>query len=317
MSKNLINLNSEELYLLIKSKINNQINEEKKKEKSSSQEYLFTQEEIFCSKKFLSFDNNNLNEWVSAEFGTDINRKKILSPKIMNSFCSCELEQKRTGIEIKDKIFCSHDNINYKIVNNYIKSTFILKGESDFWVFLHTNGALEEGTVVILFSKLQFYQTVFMSLGLIMKNDDNEKEKDKKYFFRIFQTLQLVETYNRNNKDYIMNKKYESADSSMIKINVTDDGSEKIKVSAWINEGDAENILNGNFYFPINICNKSKDIRNMPFDIYTENYKIMFAGSGESCEIIRFSSETDFKEDYDYLIGCKQGFNSCNCCYIF
>ena len=284
MSKNLINLNSEELYLLIKSKINNQIDEEKKHEKLSSQEYLFTQEEIFCSKKFISFDINNLNEWLSAEFGTDINRKKILSPKIMSSFCSCDLEQKRTGIEIKDKIFCSNDSINYKIVNNYIKSTFLLKGESDFWVFLHTNGKFEEGTVVILFSKLQFCQTVFMSLGIIMKNDDNENEKDKKYFFRIFQTLQLVETYNKNNNDYIMNKKYESADSSMIKINVTDDGSEKIKVSAWINEGDAENILNGNFYFPVNMNNKRSDIGNMRFDISSENYKIMFAGSGESCE---------------------------------
>ena len=42
----------------------------------------------------------------------------------------------------------------------------------------------------------------------------------------------------------------------------------------------------------------------------------MLAGSGDSCEVIRFSCETDFKEDYDYFAGCKQGFNSCNCCKI-
>ena len=243
-------------------------------------------------------------------------KKKILSPKIKDSWCPCQIDQKRYGMEIKDKIFCSKENINYKIVNNTIKSTFILKGESDFWVFLHSKGKLEDETVVILFSKYQFSQIVFMSLGLIVKNDDINMGEDKKYFFRVFQTLQLVETYERNSKDYVMNTKYESADSCLIKINVIDDGSEKIKISAWMNEGNAENKLIGNFCSPVILNNKEDDIRNSAFDIITENYRVMFSGSGDSCEINRFSCETEFKEDYGYFAGCKQGFDSCNCCTI-
>jgi len=316
MAKSIIDLNSEELYKLIKSRIKNKLDEMTNQKKLSSQEYIYTQEEIYCSKKFISFDHNNLNDWVTASFGTDVNRKKILSPKIKDSWCPCQIDQKRYGMEIKDKIFCSKENINYKIVNNTIKSTFILKGESDFWVFLHSKGKLEDETVVILFSKYQFSQIVFMSLGLIVKNDDINMGEDKKYFFRVFQTLQLVETYERNSKDYVMNTKYESADSCLIKINVIDDGSEKIKISAWMNEGNAENKLIGNFCSPVILNNKEDDIRNSAFDIITENYRVMFSGSGDSCEINRFSCETEFKEDYDYFAGCKQGFDSCNCCTI-
>ena len=316
MAKSIIDLNSEELYKLIKSRIKNKLDEMTNQKKLSSQEYIYTQEEIYCSKKFISFDHNNLNDWVTASFGTDVNRKKILSPKIKDSWCPCQIDQKRYGMEIKDKIFCSKENINYKIVNNTIKSTFILKGESDFWVFLHSKGKLEDETVVILFSKYQFSQIVFMSLGLIVKNDDINMGEDKKYFFRVFQTLQLVETYERNSKDYVMNTKYESADSCLIKINVIDDGSEKIKISAWMNEGNAENKLIGNFCSPVILNNKEDDRRNSALDIITENYRVMFSGSGDSCEINRFSCETEFKEDYGYFAGCKQGFDSCNCCTI-
>ena len=317
MSKKLIDINSEQLYKIIKSKIKNQLIEGKKHKKSSLNEYIYTQEEIYCSKKFISFDNNNLNDWVTAQFGTDVNRKKILSPKIKDSWISCDMTQSRSGIDITDKIFCSNDNINYKIVNNTIKSTFILKDESDFWVFLHSKGKLEEDTAVILFSKNQITETVFMSLGLFVKNDDLTPENDKKYFFRIFQTMQLVETYDRNSKDFIMNTKYQKNGTSLIKINIIDDGSEKIKVSAWINEGNAENILQGNFFSPVCLKDDDKEnLRNSAFDVINENYKIMFAGSGNNCKIIRFSCETEFKEDFDYYAGCNKGFNSCNCCNI-
>ena len=316
MTKNLIDLNSEELYKIIKEGVKIKLDEAKIQKKNFLQEYIYTQEEIYCSKKFISFDHNNLNDWLTAPFGTDVNRKKILSPKIKDIWSTCEMDQKRYGTEIKDKIFCSKDDINYKIVNNSIKSTFILKGESDFWVFLHSKGKLEDETVIILFSKYQFSQIVFMSIGLFVKNDDKEVGDDKKYFFRIFQTLQLVENYEKNSNDYIMSTKYESADSCLIKINIIDDGTEKIKVLAWMNEGNAENKLIGNFCSPVFINNKDEVEKNSVFDIINENYRVMFAGSGDSCEITRFSCETDFKEDYDYFAGCKQGFDSCNCCKI-
>ena len=314
MSTNLIDINSEELYQIIKNKIKDKFETNQKIKKTSPHEYIYTQEEIFCSKKFISFDNNNLNEWQSAPFGVDFNRKKILSPKIKDIWSSYELNQRRSGIEIQDRIFCSKESINYKIVNNNLKSSFILKGESDFWIFLHTKGKLEDETVVILFSKCQFSSIVFMSLGIFIKNEDSVEDEDKKYFFRIFQTLQLVETYD---KDYIKNTKYESADSCLIKINVIDEGNETIKISAWINEGNAENKLVGNFCKPVVFNNGNKnDSINSAFDIISDNYKIMFAGSGHSCELIRFYCEIDYKEINEYFTGCKQGFDSCNCCSI-
>ena len=44
MSKSLIDLNSEEIYKIIKTKINNQIKEEEKQKKLSPLEYIYTQE---------------------------------------------------------------------------------------------------------------------------------------------------------------------------------------------------------------------------------------------------------------------------------
>ena len=58
MDKSIIDLNSEELYKLIKSRIKNQLEEINNQKKSSHQEYIYTQEEIYCSKKFISFDHN-------------------------------------------------------------------------------------------------------------------------------------------------------------------------------------------------------------------------------------------------------------------
>ena len=322
MSTSIIDINSEELYQIIKGKIKEKFEANQKLKKTSPHEYVYTQEEIFCSKKFLSFDNNNLNEWLSAPFGVDFNRKKILSPKIKDIWTNCEQSHKRSGIEIQDKVFCSKENINYKIVNNNLKTSFILKGESDFWIFLHTKGKLEDETAVILVTKYkELSSIVFMSLGIIIKNDDLNEDEDKKYFFRIFQTLQLVETYDKN---YIKNTKYESADSCLVKINVIDEGNETIKISAWINEGNAENKLVGNFCTPVilnntgssNNTNNINDRFSSTFDIISDSYKIMFAGSGQSCELLRFSCEIDFKENNDYFTGCKQGFDGCNCCII-
>lgn len=311
MSTNLIDINSEELYQIIKDKINDKIETNKKLKKSSPHEYIYTQEEIYCSKKFLLFDNNNLNEWLSAPFETEFNRKKILSPKIKDSWSPCETNQQRSGIEIKETIFCSKESINYKIVNNNLKANFILKGESDFWIFLHTKGKFEDETVVILFSKSRFNPEVTMSVGVFIKNEDSSSD-DKKYFFRIFQTLQLVETYY---SDYVKNTKYVLVDSCLIKVNVIDEGNETIKISAWINEGNAENKLVSNFCNPV-ILNNNNDMMNSAFDAISENYKILFAGSGESCEILKLSCEIDYKENNEYFTGCKQGFDSCNCCNI-
>lgn len=230
--------------------------------------------------------------------------------------------QKRTGTEICNLIFRSNEDINYKIVNNTLKSTVILKGESEFWIFLHCKEKFDDETIVILFSKTEFTEVVNMSLGLFIKtkdgnNDIDDESNDSEFSFRIFHTMQLIKSYN-NNPNASINSKYENSDSCMVKIVVIDEGNENIKVSAWVNEGDAENQLNGNFCKQV-IFNDSQDkIKNSSnFDLSNKNYKVMIAGSGAHCKVTHFSCETNFKDNIDYVNGCKQGFNSCNCCLIF
>ena len=98
----------------------------------------------------------------------------------------------------------------------------------------------------------------------------------------------------------------------MIRILVNDEGNEEIKVSAWINEGDAENQLIGNFCKPISLkYEDEKEIKlASAFEINNKSYKVMIAGSGQLCKVTQFSCETNFKE------GCKQGLNNCNCCLV-
>ena len=318
---NIKDLDSEELYQLIKSKIKQQ-NENSHIKKTTTQDYTYTQDEIYCAKKCINFDNNSLNNWLSSPFDTYSNEKNILSPQIKGKWGSGMTVQKRTGTEICNLIFRSNEDINYKIVNNTLKSTVVLKGESDFWIFLHCKEKFDDETIVILFSKIEFSEVVNMSLGLFIKTNDGNNDidddyNDNKFSFRIFHTMQLIKSYNTNPNASI-NSKYENSDSCMVKIIVIDEGNEYIKVSAWVNEGDAENHLNGNFCKQV-IFNDSQDkIKNSSnFDLNNKNYKVMIAGSGAHCKITHFSCETNFKDNIDYVNGCKQGFNSCNCCLIF
>lgn len=316
------NLDSEELYQILKNQIKKENANYKKFKKLLSQDYTYTQEDIYCAKKFISFEYNKLKDWVSSSFESNLNDKNILSPHIKGRWGTGEKNQKRTSIDISNLIFLSNEDINYQIVNNSLKSTFILKGESEFWIFLHTKGNFNEETIVILFSKTEFSETVFMSLGLFVKSDNSnniiyeESENNDEYNFRILKTMQLIKSYN-NNYEFNMNK-YESSDSCMIKVLVNDEGNENIKVSAWINDGDAENKLVGDFYKQI-ILKKNEQVGVKPsstFEFDNKNYKVMIAGSGQQCKVTQFSCETNFKENLDYIDGCKQGLNSCNCCYI-
>ena len=324
-------LDSEELYQILKERNKNQKESIEKLKNLDFQDYAYTQEDIHFAKKFITLDQGNLHEWLSTEFESDLNEKNILSPEIKGRWGITALPKKKSGIDITNRIFLSYENINYKIVNNTIKSTVILSGESEYWLFLHTNGNFNDETVAILFSKKEFSEIVFMSLGLFVKKDtidveghiednsdrinDNRKSVNNEYFFRIIRSVQLVKTYNiRENS----NNKYESQDSCLIKLLISDEGNEKIKISAWMNEGDAENELVGNFYKQVAVKDFNDNLIKSPssFELNEKNHKVMIAGSGHQCKVIHFSCETNFKENFEY-IGCKQGFNSCNCCLFF
>ena len=326
MNLNIKELDSEELYKYIKDQIKKHNNYTSLIKKTISQDYTYTQEEIYCSKKCISFDNNNLNKWVSASFESRLNDKNFLSPEIKGRWGTGVMTQKRQGIDISNLIFRSNEDINYKIVNNTLKSTVTLKGESEYWIFLHSKESFSDETIVILLSKIEFSETVFMSLGLFIKNcddeniDNNENQneennKNNNFCFRIFHTLQLIRTYNSKDTN---SYKYENSDSCVIKLLVVDEGKENINVSAWINEGDAENTLSGNFCKQVSLKNNNeKEMHtSSSFELNNNNYKVMIAGSGQLCKVTHFSCETNFKENLDFVNGCKNGYNSCNCCII-
>ena len=313
-------LDSEELYQIIRNQIKYEKENCKKFKKLLSQDYTYTQEDIYCAKKFISFEYNKLSEWVSSTFESNLNEKNILSPQITGKWGTAVKSQRRTSIDISNLIYLSNEDINYKIVNNTLKSTFILKGESEFWIFLHSKGNFNDETIVILFSKIEFSETVFMSLGLFVKSNNNnniydDNENNNEYTFRVLKTIQLVRSYNINENKY--NNKYESSDSCMIKIVVIDEGNENIKVSAWINDGDAENKLFGNFYKQVLVKNYDNiGVKaSSTFEFDNKCYKVMIAGSGQQCKLKQFSCYSYYKTKYAPAELLNEG-KACNCCNI-
>ena len=305
-------LDSEELYCKLRKNVQKEKENLITNKNVLAQMYSFTKEEIYKAKKYICFDNDNQSSWVCANFDSDIDEKSNLTPIIKNEFSQKTITKQRNGIELRNLIFRTVDVINYKITNNKIKSSFILKGESDFWLFLHVkNDKFDENTIVILFSKEEFCENVHMSMGTFIKNDN----KNKKYILKFFQTLQLVKSYkNEVNYDH----KYENTDCCLIKIVINDDGSENLKISAWMNEGSAENILIGKFCKQISMYNKDMLLRmSSSSSEINNNYKVMIAGNGVQCKVTQFSCETFYKDTFDDIEGLKSNYNGCNCCKIF
>ena len=304
-------LDSEELYCNLRKNVQQEKENLISNKNILAQMYSFTKEEIYKAKKYISFDNDNQSNWVCATFDTEIDEKSNIIPVIKNEFSQQTITKQRNGIELKNLIFRTVDVINYKITNNIIKSSFILKGESDFWLFLHVkNDQFDENTIVILISKEEFSEKIHMSMGTFIKNDDD----NKKYLLKMFQTLQIVKSFkNQESYDY----KYESTDTCLIKILINDDGSENLKISAWMNEGDAENTLIGKFCKQIAMFNNEVllGVSSSNSEI-NNNYKIMIAGSGEQCKVTKFTCETIYKDSYDNIEGMKNNSNGCDCCKI-
>lgn len=310
-------LDSENLYRLLKKDIKKKKDISSiRKTTSSTSNYSFTQEEIFNSKKVISFGEDVQTKWGCLPFETKINDKKILSPKIAGQWGEFE-NIMRINPEIKGFIYRSSDDINYKIVNNTISGNFLLRGKSEFWMFLHVNEEFDDETVVIYFSKAKYSDNVSMSLGTFILKDDEDLKfqmKKKMYLLRILQTLQMVRSYEQKEKT---NNNPES-DSCLIKILIKDEGNEEIKVSAWINDGDTENQLIGRFFKQVEF-NDNEAISSTISSSYTHSsktYRVMIAGSGQYCRVKKLSCETNYKEKYEYMEGCKSKFEGCNVCSV-
>ena len=246
---------------------------------------------------------NDSNKWLYTLFNTYNNSKNIECPKISNNeWNNVSLQQQ--NIEARNLIFQSQQ-INYEIVNNNLKANVTLKGSSSFWIFLHCKELFDEETIIIVFTKDEKPKKYFVSSGTFVKNEKNDN-----FEFVIFQKLQLIkEETNKNKND--KNDKYENDDACNIQINIFDNGLENIKVISKVNEGKYENILNCKFAVPVNM-GINNNLNNLTKSRI--GYKIMFAGSGDSCKVTQFISDLSYKKEFQYVENNRKRNNDgCDC----
>ena len=247
---------------------------------------------------------NDSNKWLYTTFGTYINSKDIECPKISNNEWN-NVNLKQQNIEARNLIFQS-EKINYEIVNNTLKANVILKGCSSFWIFLHCKELFDEETIIIVFSKDEFSKKYFISSGTFIKNEKNDN-----YEFVIFQKEQILkeEIYT------IQNDKYENNDACNIQITIYDSGLENLRIISKVNEGKFENELNCKFVVPVDMGNNDN---SNSFNDNSIGYKIMFAGSGDSCKVSQFISDLSYKEEYLNIDMDKQNNNQgCGDCKLY
>lgn len=270
--------------------------------------YGLSKEEIKNTIKYIPF--NEKSNWSYSTFSTNINRHNIEYPEILSNSWTPTCLNSDNGIEITNKIFECEETINYNIVNNIIKASIILKGDGMFWIFLHTNHEFDNNTIAILFSKKDYSQRVSMSLGAFVKLDYIKNSNEKGNNFFIFQKQQLIKNYKIEKKTKEKDK-YEINDSCLIKIIIVDEGYNKIKINAKLNDGEADNELIGQFFNQVvNINNyELNNINNNK-----NNYRVMIAGNGTYCKLNNFYCETNFKKYFDN--NRIENGEACDCCEI-
>ena len=180
------------------------------------------------------------------------------------------------------------EDIDYNIVNCEIKSSFILKGESTFWIFLRTKEYFSKENVIILFKKEEFSQIIYLILGNFILNSKGN------LIFTPFIKEQLILS-NLNQKEKSI---YEKNDYINLNIKIYDEGKDEIIVYTYLNNNKEENFAKGNFFIPIN-----------------GNYKVMIAGSGQQCKLKQFSCYSYYKPKYAPAELLNEG-KACNCCNI-
>ena len=293
-----LDINLETLYLNQKQK---QKTNDLKIEERNQYKKNYPKSEITSAKKNIDIINDS-SKWLYNTFGTYLNSKDIECPKVTNSeWNAISLQQK--DIEARNLIFQS-ERINYEFVDNILKINVTLKGCSSFWIFLHCKELFDDETIIIVFSKDEFSKRYFISSGTFIKNEKNEN-----FEFVIFQKEQIIKDENNVNK----NDKYENYDACNIQTTIYDSGLKNIRVISKVNEGKFENELNCKFAVPINMENDN----NINFAGNT-GYKIMFAGSGDSCKVSQFTSDLSFKKDYQYVDSSrKRNSQGCGDCKLF
>ena len=270
----------------------------------------YNKEEIKQAIKYIPF--NEKSNWSYSSFATEINKNNVEYPEILSNSWTAICPNVDNGMDISFKIFECEESINYKLVNNLIKANVVLEGESMFWIFLHINNhKFDDKTVVILFSKKEYTQRVFMSLGSFVNLDYIKSSENKGNNFFLFQKQQMIKSY-KIPKTTGEEDKYEINDKCLVKITIYDEGFDKIKVVAKLNDGEEENELIGR------ICKQvasfdSYEQSNTNTDAEDKNYRVMIAGNGKSCKVNSFFCETNLK---NYIGNNRNETEGCECCEL-
>ena len=213
--------------------------------------------------------NAKESEWEYSIFGT-INSKDTLwteIPTIQNEKWSPFENKTPGGIEIRNLIFQSKALINYTYIEAMIKAKVTLKGQSTFWIFLHSNEKFSKNTAVISFTKEEYSDTVFLALGVFIEGENKE------LVYRPFLQRQLILGKPSNFSEDIVN----------LSITIKDTGSERIEGKVYINDSKEDNHFSYEFFIPV--------------DMNMQEYKVMIAGSGEKCQVSNFSCDCGVKSE--------------------
>lgn len=306
------NLGVESIYSLLRKKINeNEKDNELLKDHNliNQNNFVISKEDLKNAIKYIPF--NEKSNWDYSTFSTSFNKNNLEFPEILSNIWTPTIINTDNGIDITNKIFVSEETIDYRMVNSIIKSNVLLNGNSMFWIFLHLDHEFDENTVVILFSKKEYSQRVVMSFGSFIKLDYIKPAEKKGDNFFIFQKQQLIKSFKKP-KNKIGNDIYETKDSCLIKIAIIDEGYDKIKIIAKLNDGEEENELIARIYNQI--ANLDNLDQNSISSKEGKNYRVMISGSGTCCKVNNFYCETKLK---NYLERNRlEMLEGCQCCEI-
>ena len=251
------------------------------KRKLPSKQY--TQRDYLPVNNKVEFNSIQNSKWLYSMFKTSstnaLNDEE--EPQYDNSKWSV-IENISNKHECRNLIFKSKSTINYGISFVKIIIDLRLEGNSDFWLFLRGKGELSPPTSVIKISKhvnedeeedYESLPIITASLGtyLPLKNSNNQ--------LKFFRKEQLIPDKPDKIRD---NKQSPVKTPTSLHIEVIDNGKETIKLSIEVNECTYINEIKGNFFIPTN-----------------DECNILFAGSGDKCELNYFSYETDVHSNYE------------------
>ena len=94
---------------------------------------------------------------------------------------------KTEGIDIKDTVYISEEDLDYEISNIEIQTSFTLCKESSFWLILRAEKEIDEYSALIKVATSDHSQKVFISLGTFVKMQETEG-----LIFKVFSTYSAI-----------------------------------------------------------------------------------------------------------------------------